>query len=102
MICLQFSHLYFTDIIDFKLQLQVLPTANGNNSPALTVATTETLYNIIYRSGHSNSSGSIFQTWLASFNYTVNATYQPCMYKQPKYFFTNLQILVAFSWYDSV
>ena len=73
-ICLQFSHIFFTDIVTFTIQLLVIPTSKGNNSRVLTVASTEALYNIIYRTGHTNSSNTVFQTWLTSVNYTVNAS----------------------------
>jgi len=68
---LQFDHVYFTDVIIFTVRLLVIPAPSATSDAELTLVTMETLSSIIWRVGHVNASGTVFDTQLTSCNFTA-------------------------------
>lgn len=73
---LKFQHVYFTDIIQLSLEIVVIPSSKSSGAAVMTIDNTEVVYNIIHRAGLAQTAGYLYQTSLASFNFSVTPPYQ--------------------------
>lgn len=67
----QFSHFYFTDIVNFTLTIEVLQMTPGSGRSEDTSTAVELITNFIYRAGHINQSGTPFITPLQNLNFII-------------------------------